>query len=267
VISLAGADYITSGAGQIIISGLILKPIAANTTGAVYLSILNGETNGTNGIGITDDTSVKVMELVNQSVTVSGTISPATVPLITAGQVAAQPMGVLKLNFIAEPSVNTSSTITFSLDNGAKFHSGATNPISYGYVTDGLASSQVNDAFSVNSSGQLVWTIANPQNEIDANNTFQFNAGSNMIDAIGITANGDITCTIVGTGAFATLNQTIKVATVAMSGVTVAFIDNATTGVSTLSAGTGNQELGAGEYVLVVETAPYFLIEYYAVGK
>ena len=262
VISLAASAMNDGASESLLINGFKLEPDVQNSTGTVSLSILDGDANGDNGIGITNDFDVKVMELVNQSVIVSGTISPATVPLITAGQVAAQPMGVLKLNFIAEPSVNTSSTITFTLDNGAKFHPSANDPInSSGYTMDGLASSQVDGDFFVDSYGQLVWTIETPQSEINANNTFQFNADFEMIDAFGITSNCDINCIITGTGAFDSLNQTIKVATADLSGTTISFIDDAEPGVPTLYAGDSNQELGSGEYVLVGEKAPGSLLQ------
>jgi hypothetical protein len=239
---------------KISINGLKLKPSMAKTTGDVNINISNGNANGVNALGVSNH-SVKVMTLVTQSVLVSGTVSPSTVPLIAAAKVAAQPMGVLKLNFIADPSVNTSSTISFTLDNGAKFHTSANYNI-INNVQDNLASSQTNGDFVVNASGQLVWTIANPQNEIDASDTFQFNADSKMIDTSGITSNGTITCTITGTGAFAGYSGTVTVATVALTDTIVSFIDNNSPGVTTLYAGMDNQELASGEYVLVGEKAP-----------
>ena len=193
VIELGVKEVSTTSADFILLaSGMQLKPAALDTTGDVSLAMANGNVAGTAPIGITAG-SEKVLVLVTQPGSLSGTASTSTVPQINAGAVAAQPIGKIKLTLVGDAAASTASTIVFTLDGGAKFHTDAGTP---GVSRTGVPTAQVADAdFSVNSSGALVLTIpAADSQHFDDTDTFTISSAgtSDFINADSITAAGEI---------------------------------------------------------------------------
>ena len=254
VIQLAMGGETDATIQQVVLNDLTLIPAATSTTGDVNLSFADKKANGTGtGLGITADAGVKVATLVTQAVNVAGTAASSSVPTIKIGQVSAQQQGVITITKVgATTTTTTSDKLTFTLDNGATFHSGGTSVGTQAWSDSG-------GAFTV-SGGSLVWTAAATLGIISDATTLTIAAATTNIDASAVSTPGSITCTITGAGQFATVNTTVVIATAATSGTTASFVDDTTAGLSKLYVGRTAEQIGSSEYVMVGEDAPGSLL-------
>ena len=259
VISLAGLDSNTGASEKLWLQDICVIPTTAKATGNINLSVLNGNVAGAGGIGITDDTSVKVMTMVDQAVNVAGTSASASVPVLKAGSVAAQDQGVITITKVGAITATTADKLTFTLDNGATFHNDAATAADSTWMT--AAGGASNDYTTAVTGGQLVITSA--AGEIPANGTLTLAALINTIDVSNVTVAGTITCTITGAGQFVTVNKSVAVATTALGGTTLSFVDDSTAGAGKRYAGRNGQAFpgATGEYILVGENAPGSLLQ------
>lgn len=258
-ISLAGKGKDSSNSESMYLDGLMLKPSATNITGTVNLTLADGKADGTGGIGVTTDTGVKVMTIVSQPASVSGTTAPSTVPNVLAGAVAAQPIGKFKVTFVGTPTSTASSTIVFTLNNNAKFHTSAASPSTNSFLDYDTTSASFGDSdFAVNASGQLVLTVSNPSQCADTSYIQFSSSGTDaMLDANSISAASAITMTVSGTGTYSALNQDVLVGNSAVSGVSLSYVGTT----DTLYTGRNDQEFSSTDYVLVGEDAPTSLLQ------
>ena len=254
VIQLAVGGEDDSNIESVYLNDLTLIPAAQSTTGDVNISVLDKKADGTGtGLGITNDTGVKVATLVTQAVNVAGTAATSSVPTIKIGKVAAQNQGVITITKVGATSTTTTSDkLTFTLDNGATFHAAAASIATVAWSDSG-------GAFTV-SGGSLIWTAAATLGVIADASTLTIAASTANIDASAITTAGSITCTITGAGQFATVNTTVVVATAAASGTTASFVDDTTAGLPKLFVGRTAETIGTSEYVMVGENAPGSLL-------
>jgi len=262
VITLAAIDSNPGVAEQMFLTGLQLEPATTNDTGTVNLSVLNGRADGTSlGFGLSNDTGVTVMSLVSQAASVSGSLSTA-IPSIKTEAVAKQNMGKVKVTLVDNiaDADEANNSLTFTLDNGAKFHTDVAAQDTTDTITESGFTDIDNAHTSVNSSGVLVVNLGADAGAIAENSYIQVNAGT-LMDASGVTAAGDINCTVTGAGDFSNVNQTVKVAEALAGGTVVSFVDNTTAGLKTLYAGRDAQSFDTNEYVLVGETAPASLFD------
>jgi len=265
VITLAAKGLDTySYLEELCLNKLTVYPATANTTGTVTLSINNGNASGADGVGVSAH-SIDVATLVTQAVSITGSTTP---PVITAGKVAGQPIGELNIAFVGDATAND-NVITITLDNGAKFHTGASSSTqlsggTYAITVNGIkwdAWASMGKNLAVNSSGQLLITLGNIDITNGSSLIIPASPIGKVIDSSGVTTSGNITATISATGSnFAGTTGSAVVATAKTTGTIVSFIDNNSPGVPTLYAGMDNQELGSGEYVLVGEKAPGSLL-------
>ena len=268
VITLAGKTN-TSNSESIWFNGLKLKPVTAGSTGNVNLSILDKDAADANGIGVTDDTTVKVLTMTDQPMSVS-IPTGSTPPTIPAGKVAGQPNGEIDMVFVGATTTTTANNkITITLDNGAKFHTGAASTSVLGSSSNaitvaGTAWSTWNVAhpsslLAVNSTGALVITLGTPI-IADAAKIVIPATTKAVIDTSSVTTAGDITATVTGSGTdLAKLSQTAKFASVALTGASVKFLGGSTTaGLDTIYAGRTGQKID--DYLLIGEDAPGSLL-------
>jgi hypothetical protein len=267
VISLAGIANSATASDKLWLNSLFLTPATTNDTGTVNLTVSNGNAAGAGGIGVTDDAGVTVMTLTDQSAVVSGKASTASYPTVKAGAIGSQKIGRVKVNGVDTLGGND-STLIFTLDAGAKFHADAADAADVKYNTGATGATDLSwDAndLAVNTSGQLIVTFdagAPLTTDVDGDSGYAtIPQSTDAIDASGVTTAGAITCTVTGTGDFLNVNQSVQVATSAIGGTTVAFVDNSSAGFTTLYAGRNEETLGSSEYVLLGETAPGSLLQ------
>ena len=267
VITLAGIDSSITNSEKIWFNDINLKPATASATGSVNLSTLDKNADGTNGIGVTDDTTVKVLTMTDQPMYIAGSATGVTPPTIPAGKVAGQPNGRVLMTFVGA-AANNNNVITVTLDNGAKFHATADTDILDDDDANGVqiagtqwgswATTHTSASLAVNSSGALVITLGTMDIADAATVTIPASSLA-VIDTSGVTASGDINAAVTGAGTdLATLNQSAKIAAVSLTGTTVSFSDDSTAGFTTIYAGRTAQTIG--ESLLIGESAPASLL-------
>ena len=267
VITLAGIDSDTSSSEKIWFNDINLKPATAGATGAVNLSTLDKTAGATNGIGVTDDTTVKVLTMTNEPMYIEGSVTGVTPPTIPAGKVAGQPNGRVLMTFVGA-AANDNNVITVTLDNGAKFHATAdtdvlddddANGVQVAGTTWGAwAAVHTSASLSVNTSGALVITLGTMDIADAATVTIPASSLA-VIDTSAVTASGDVNAAVTSAGTDLTsLNQSAKIASVSLTGTSVAFSDDSTAGLTTVYSGRTAETIG--ESLLIGEAAPASLL-------
>ena len=248
---------------KIILEGFKVNAKDTTGTGDQTITLTNGSADGlTNFLGITDSTAV-VASLTDQALLIEGQYASTAAyvaPTIPAGPatIDGQAMGRLKITVIGT-TTEGDNKLTISLDNGAKFHTGAATALGSA-LTIATTSWTLWDAahtpasLSV-SSGQLVILLGS---DVSNEQVIQIarSASNSVIDTSGVTADSDITASVAADGtAWAGISGTAVVASAKMVGTTVSFKESSgATELSTLYAGR------KGEYTAdklkIAETAP-----------
>ena len=261
----------TSYLEQLWLNKLTVYPAAANTTGTVTLTTSDGDAAGADDLGVSAH-SIDVATLVTQAVAITGASSGTTPPVIPAGKVAGQPMGRLNIAFVGDVTSND-NVITVTLDNGAKFHTGASSSTQLGSSSGAQAISipvagtnwsnwnSTSKGLTVNASGQLVITLGSANISDTGYLLIPRTTTAKVIDTSGVTASGDITATISATGDnLAEITGSAVVASVQLTGAGVTFTDDTTAGLTTLYTGRTGVSIGSSEKITISETAPTSLL-------
>lgn len=242
---------------------------ASTASGSLALTVTDGpsasQTGSSNLVGVTN-TSVNVLTVATSGIALGKKTSTNVIPVDVQG-LANQSVDPIKVTFATPVTQAQKNKVTLTLDNGAKFVSGAawTGNIMTAAANDfftGLAASTAATMFNSNTYGSNPFTYS----QIAANCT-----GSDTNTAVnctsGILSNNNATLTMTldneavaasdgfvvqgtlldltsaGTGAVnltvasGTSTASIQVASVAAKGATVAYVDNSPTGYTTYYSG------------------------------
>ena len=273
VLTLAAKGRDTSAfLEKIILKGF--KVNARNTTGTgdQSFTFADGSADAaTNLLGITSHT-VAVASLTTSPIKIEGAYSAAAdyvPPTIPAGStvIDGQANGRVKVTVIGT-TTKADNKLTLSLDNGAKFHSGAAGSGQLGgslITVAGTnwslwANQSATKSLSVDAAGQLIIALGSPvsnQQVIEITRS----ATSDVIDTSGVTADSDITATVTADGTdWAGVSGTAVIASAKLKGTTVAFEESSgATELSTLYAGRTGES--TADKLKVSETAPASLTQ------
>ena len=254
---------------EIWLQGLKVIPATANTTGTVSVTTADGDADGADGVGVSTHT-IGVATLVAQAASISGSATGSTPPTIPAGKVAGQASGRLKIDLVGLAH-SDNNVITVTLDNGAKFHSGAADATTSKRLSSGTMAVTVADtgwsfwedsqttyaSLAVNTSGALVITLGTQDLANEASIIIPASTTGQIIDTAGVTASGDITATVSATGTdLGGITGSAVVATAQLTGAGVTFVDDTTAGLTSIYKGRKNQTIGSAEKIRITETAP-----------
>ena len=254
---------------KIVLQGFKFNARNTTGTGSQSLTFADGSADGlTNFLGITGS-SAAVVSLTNKALVIEGAATgaanvPPTIPA-GPGKVDGQAMGRLKVTVIGD-TTKADNKLTISLDNGAKFHTGAAGITQLGsgsgpgitIAGTGWArwsNLSTTKSLSVNAAGQLVVVLGSPMSnqqviQIPRSTT------SKVIDTSAVTADSDITATVTGDGTdWAAISGTAVVASAKLVGTTVSFKDSSGADeFTTLYAGRKGE--ATADKLKIAETAP-----------
>jgi len=272
VLTLAAKGRDTSSfLEKLILTGFKVNARNTTGTGSQSFTFADGSADAaTNLLGITSHTAA-VASLTTSALNFAGAANATTLapPTIPAGStvIDGQANGRVKVTVIGATTV-ASNKLTISLDNGAKFHSGAAGSGQLG--GSGLtiagtswslyAAAHTGESLSVNAAGSLVIQLGSKMSnqeviEITRSTT------SEVIDTSAVTADTDITATITADGTdWAGVSGTAVIASAKLKGTTVAFEESSgATELSTLYAGRTGES--TADKLKVSETAPASLTQ------
>ena len=273
VLTLAAKGRDTSAfLEKIILKGF--KVNARNTTGTgdQSFTFADGSADAaTNLLGITSHTAA-VASLTTSPLKIEGAASGAAnvPPTIPAGStvIDGQANGRVKVTVIGATTV-ASNKLTITLDNGAKFHSGAAGSTQLG-GSSGITvattawnlyeAAHTGDSLSVTAAGALVIQLGSTMDNQQVIE-IPLSATSDVIDTSGVTADSDITATVTADGTdWAGVSGTAVIASAKLKGTTVAFEESSgATELSTLYAGRTGES--TADKLKVSETAPASLTQ------
>lgn len=253
---------------KVTLSGFSFSPVTVGSTGTVALKLENSAVSGaTQQPGITEDSSVPVLGLSSNPVSVTGTTAstiPASVPVVPRGVVAPQKNGQVKIVAIGDKTTDNTNTVKLTLNNGAKWVTTldtSANTVFTSSVGDIQTAIRLAANVALNAAGnELTLTLATMTDMTDGAGDITLVGNSDVLDVSGVTADGDITVTVTGTGDFAGASGSTVIAKAATKGSTVAFLDDSTSGYTTLF--TGRKPTLTGEGLTLAETAYGTLPQY-----
>lgn len=273
VMTLAAKGQTSGSLEKLVLEGL--KVIPANTSGSgdQKFTFVDGNPDGTTSLlGITG-ADVTVASLVTSPLTVTGAASGTSnaPPLIPGGStvIDGQAHGRLLITAVGSASSTNSNTITVALDNGAKYHSAAVGSGQLAGSADATknlsvagtgwaywARTHTGESLTVDSNGKLVIALGtNAALAHQATIQIPRSTSTTIIDTSGLTASGNITATVTGSGTdFDGFSGTAVVADGQLKGTTVAFKESSgATDFDTLYTGRKAQTIADG--LVVTEAA------------